>query len=259
MIRKYTALCLLIIPMHISTADNPIARKIPEIFFIDQDNTVRMQTIQEGMERLKQEIRQETSATLSKHEQEHKAQQEKMKREHDENIKNHSRSFIARIQENAVIFTKQFEDNQKKSEEQAKKVQEVLNSSVTYQLTELNLTSKKAELVNHLAQVEKNKSWRIGLGITTTISSIFSIVSCCTGKENNFFNLPSSFLTHAIVGSLIYYVTDSSDLQNKITNNEETIKGLETILIRLRPANENKEDVTIKVDEEIEAQYDEIK
>jgi hypothetical protein len=238
MIKQYTALCLIVIPIHISTADNSTARKIPEIFFIDQDNTVRMQTIQEGMERLKQEIRQETSATLSRHKQEHDTQQEKMKREHEENIKNHSRSFIVRLKENAIALDQQLAEAKEKSDQQSHLIKEALNSSATYQLIELNLKNSKIEL-------EKLELLRKCLYGVTAFSQLAVII---TGYTNASWSLGGSLtLFNGMIFGYGYYITDDSNTKQKISN-------LKTILIRLQPATENEEDEAIKDNtEEIDA------
>lgn len=236
MIKKYAALCLIISNLTLCAAEEKSAETT---FVISSKKTAWFQSLNTRF-----------NIVMNRQQQEHTTQQQQMKQEHEENIKKLSQIFIAREQERDIIFTKQLDDNNKRIEEQAKNVQEALNSSATYQLIKLILESKEANRANHLAQVEKNKNWLKALGGATAISYIISIINLCAEKNRNPFNLLFSFATHAILGSLIYYVTDSSNLQNNITNDEETIKRLETILIRLQPATENIHDETFSPEQD---------
>jgi lipopolysaccharide export LptBFGC system permease protein LptF len=225
MIKKYTALCL-ITSITLYADDIPKPR-IREIIVIDENGTGKISSIIDANSRLQEEIRQKTDATIEKHEQEHKTQQEKMKREHEENIKNHSRSFLVRLKENAALLDQQFAEAKEKSDQQVNIIQEVLNSSATYQLLELNLKNNKAEL-------EKKELHRKYLYGATALSQIAAIIA---GYQNSSWSLGGSLtLCNGIIFGYIYDATDGS-------NTKETIKEQETILIRLRPTPviENKE------------------
>lgn len=163
MIKKYATLCLISIPIFTSTADNPLPRRIPEIFFIDQDNTVKMQTIQEGMERLKQEIKQETNATLSKHEQEHKAQQARMRQENEKNITKYQQMFMSKYDENDIRFKNQLNEMNREVREANKELKEKeikLYRSIFYGAFTV---SEIAALITGY----NTGSWSIGISLTS--------------------------------------------------------------------------------------------
>ncbi len=244
MIKKYTALCLIIIPNYILTTESIAPRRVPEIFFIDQNNTIKMQTIEEGMERLKRELSESVNTTIAKHEQEHKTQQNNMKLEHEANLTTHAQSFIVRLTENAIKLDKQLTESQEKSDQQlarikesfdaqSEKIQQALNSSATYQLIELNLK-------HHNAELQKLASIRKGLIIATPISAVVcGAIAIAFSQTSSAISLT---ILHGLFFGLGYWLTDPS-------NTEETIKELEAIRA---PLNSIIEDQVIEIEQQQE-------
>lgn len=236
MIKKYTALCLIISSLTLCSAEK---EPTETTFVISSKKTAWFQSLDTRF-----------NIVMNKQQQEHAAQQQKMKLDHEENIKKLSQIFIARVQENDVIFTKQFDDNQKRIEEQAKNVQEVLNSSATYQLVKLNLDTAEYKLTGNREDLEKMEIYRQGLYVATPILSIGAIITGCSNQSLSIGGF-STLVSGLILGGAYCYVADrSSSIGSEIALNEESVKKLETILIQLRPATENKEDENIQSNDE---------
>lgn len=242
MIKKYTALCLIIIPNYILTTESIAPRRVPEIFFIDQNNTIKMLTIEEGMEKLKRELSESVNTTIAKHKQEHETQQNNMKLEHEANLKTHAQSFIVRLTENAIKLEKQLTESQEKSDQQLARIQEsfdaqseqiqqALNSSATYQLIELRLK-------HHNAELQKLASIRKGLYIATPISILVCNIITVTSNSAGL-AIPLTFL-HGLFWGLGYFLTDPS-------NTQDAIKELEAIRA---PLNSIIEDQVIEIQQQ---------
>jgi hypothetical protein len=234
MIKKYTALCLITsTALYANDAPKP---RIREIIVIDEEGTGRVSSIIGAWNRLQEEIRQTTDATIEKHNQEHNAQQEKMKREHDENIKNHSRSFLVRLKENAALLDQQSAEAKEKSDQQVNIIQETLNSSTQYQLAELSLENTKSDLTLHEQRRERIELGRKVLYGATPALPIASIIA---GYQNQSLTIGGclTLFSGLLLGAGYHYIIDNSTLiEHEITKSQSSIKKLETILVKFKPA-----------------------
>lgn len=231
MIKKYIALCFIIINSVIIHAaeENPAETT----FIISSKKTAWFQSLEKRF-----------NIVLNRQQEEHTAQQQKMRLDHEENIKKLSQIFVARVQENDVIFTKQLDDNQKKNEEQTKNIQKVLSSSTQYKHVELDLKNNKAKLVCDEKKLAIHQVHFNDITITThqTLAAIAVLAELCSmaaGYKAGSWKLTTSLtLYNGIVFGCAYYATDTSALEEKIKNRKEYIKELEKIL-NPAPVSEN--------------------
>lgn len=240
MIKKYAALYLLVTSLYTFAGEpNNNKRKIPEIFFIDQENTVRMLSIQEGNERLKQEVLETTKATIEKHEQEHKNQKERHEKGYEEIRKNNEQSITVKLRDFEILFNHQLDEGKQKFNQQIHLIQESLNSSTTHQRLQSKVETKEAKRTDRLIKLEKMQIYLALSSGTAAISAITTIGMLFT--ENKIIALPLAGICAIATAASYYFNDESSEIKDKLRLDEEKIKKLKTTLIPFQPATEESD------------------